>query len=74
LAAGRPVITQETGFSNFLPTGKGLFGFNTMEEILVALDKITANYDANCTAAHEIAREYFADERVIKDLIVRMGL
>ena len=51
LAAGRPVITQETGFSNFLPTGKGLFGFNSMEEILVALDKITANYDANCTAA-----------------------
>ena len=74
LAAGRPVITQETGFSNFLPTGKGLFGFNSMEEILVALDKITANYDANCTAAYEIAREYFADERVIKDLIVRMGL
>src|SRR5205085_2808104 len=30
LAAGRPVITQETGFSNHLPTGKGLFGFATM--------------------------------------------
>jgi hypothetical protein len=24
LAAGRPVITQETGFSNILPTGRGL--------------------------------------------------
>ena len=30
LAAGRPVITQETGFSNALPTGRGLFGFSTM--------------------------------------------
>ena len=27
LAAGRPVITQETGFSNHLPTGAGLFGY-----------------------------------------------
>ena len=33
LATGRPVITQETGFSNALPTGLGLFGFSTMEEI-----------------------------------------
>ena len=28
LAAGRPVITQETGFSHVLPTGKGLFAFS----------------------------------------------
>ena len=27
LAAGRPVVTQETGFSKFVPTGKGLFAF-----------------------------------------------
>ncbi len=33
LACGRPVITQETGFSNVLPTGEGLFAFSTMEEI-----------------------------------------
>lgn len=33
LAAGRPVITQDTGFGNILPTGEGLFAFNTMEEI-----------------------------------------
>ena len=29
LAAGRPVISQETGFSNVFPTGEGLFGFST---------------------------------------------
>jgi len=33
LAAARPVITQETGFSNHLPTGKGLFGFLTDWEV-----------------------------------------
>ena len=27
LAAGRPVVTQDTGFSDVLPTGEGLFAF-----------------------------------------------
>ena len=40
LAAGRPVITQETGFSNILPTGKGLFAFETLDDILAAVDTI----------------------------------
>jgi hypothetical protein len=30
LAAGRPVITQDTGFGKFLPIGEGLFAFNTI--------------------------------------------
>ncbi len=29
LAAGRPVITQDTGFGDVLPTGEGLFAFTT---------------------------------------------
>src|SRR6185369_9841234 len=33
LAAGRPVITQETGFSMFLPAGRGLFGFRDMDDV-----------------------------------------
>ena len=27
LASGRPVVAQETGFSQFVPTGEGLFAF-----------------------------------------------
>ena len=74
LAAGRPVITQETGFSNHLPTGRGLFGFRTMEEILAAIDVIERNYDAASRAAKEIAREYFAADVVLKSLLSRAGL
>ncbi len=74
LAAGRPVITQETGFSKFLPTGKGLFAFNTMEDILAALDEIESDYEGNCRAAREIASEYFAAEKVIGSLMERAGL
>lgn len=74
LAAGRPVITQETGFSKFLPTGKGLFAFKTMEDILAALDAIESDYTGNCRAAQEIAAEYFAAEKVLGSLMEQAGL
>jgi hypothetical protein len=74
LAAGRPVITQETGFSKFLPTGKGLFGFLTMDEILAAVDTIESDYAGSCNAALEIAQEYFAAEKVLDKLMSEAGL
>jgi hypothetical protein len=74
LAAGRPVITQETGFSKFLPTGKGLFSFQTMEDILTVVDEIESDFEGNCRAAREIANEYFAAEKVIGSLMDRAGL
>jgi len=74
LAAGRPVITQETGFSKFIPSGKGLFGFRTMEDILRAVDSIESDYEGNCRAALDIARGYFAAEKVVGSLMERAGL
>ena len=74
LAAGRPVITQETGFSNFLPTGRGLFAFRTMEDILEAIQEINADYDQHSKAALEVAHEYFAAERVLAGMMEHAGL
>jgi hypothetical protein len=74
LAAGRPVITQETGFSKFLPTGKGLFGFRSMEDVLAAVDAIESDYPGHCRAAREIAAEYFAAEKVVGSLMNQVGL
>lgn len=74
LAAGRPVITQETGFSKYLPAGKGLFGFSSMEEILAAVDVIESDYEGSCRAAREIAAEYFDAEKVLGKLMERAGL
>ncbi len=64
LACGRPVITQETGFSNILPTGEGLFAFSTLDEIEEALGRIDRDYARHSAAASRIAREYF-DYRVV---------
>jgi hypothetical protein len=38
LASGRPVIAQETGFSEALPVGAGLFAFETAEDVETALE------------------------------------
>ena len=74
LAAGRPVITQETGFSGHLGSGKGLFGFTTMEDIVRAIDAIESDYAGHCSAARDVAREFFAAEKVVASLMERAGL
>jgi hypothetical protein len=74
LAAGRPVITHETGFSKFYGGHKGLFGFTTMDDILAAVDAIESDYDGHCRAARELAEEYFAAEKVVGSLMQRAGL
>lgn len=74
LAAGRPVITQETGFSRHLPTGAGLFGFTSMDDITRAIDAIESDYARHCRAAREIAREYFDAKKVLGSLMERAGL
>lgn len=74
LAAGRPVITQETGFSNVIPTGRGLFGFSTMDEILAALDAINSDYETHSRAAADLAREYFNYDVVLPRMLNGVGL
>ena len=74
LAAGKPVITQETGFSNILPTGQGLFGFSNLAEILEAVDNINSNYEHHCRAAFELAREFFNYDVVLPGLLGAVGL
>jgi hypothetical protein len=74
LAAGRPVITQDTGFGTVLPTGEGLFAFNTMEEILTAFDAINADYARHSRAARAIAEEYFRAETVLAKVLEDLGL
>jgi GT2 family glycosyltransferase len=74
LAAGRPVVTQETGFSNIFPTGEGLFAFATMDEILAAIDAINRDYERHRRAAFHIAREYFCHEVVLGKLLSDLGI
>ena len=74
LAAGRPVVTQETGFSSILPTGLGLFAFSTVDEVAEAFDAIDADYPANRRGAVDIAREFFSSDVVLRPLLAHVGV
>lgn len=74
LAAGKPVVTQDTAFGNILPVGRGLFAFRNMDDILTAIETIEGDYDRHSRAAREIAQEYFATENVLRSLMERVGL
>ncbi len=73
LAAGRPVITQDTGIKTILPTGVGLFAYSSMDEIIEAFEAISRDYTKHSQAALEISEEYFKAERVLANLLDELG-
>jgi hypothetical protein len=74
LAAGRPVITQETGFTKNYGGEAGLLAFRSLGEIADAVKKINADYPKQSGAARQIAREIFEAEKVLKSLLDRAGI
>jgi hypothetical protein len=74
LAAGKPVVTQETGFSEVVPSGRGLLGFATPDEAVAAVRAVERDPVAHGRAAREIAAEYFAAERVLGALLDAAGI
>lgn len=68
LASGKPVLVQDTGFSNFIETGKGLCSFSSVEDILRGIDDINSNYTKHCKWAREKAEEYFDGTKVLQSL------
>jgi len=74
LAAGRPVITQETGFTDHYGGDAGLLAFSSVAEIAEAVKMINADYKKHSGAARQIAREVFEAEKVLKSLLDRAGI
>lgn len=69
LAAGRPVVAPDTGFSRFLPTGKGLLAFRDIDEAVAAVAELRHDYAGHREAAYELARERFDSDRVLAGLL-----
>jgi GT2 family glycosyltransferase len=74
LAAGRPVITQETGFSNVLPTGCGLHGFATLDEAATAVETVCGDYARAREDARAIAQEWFCSDVVLGELLAHCAV
>jgi hypothetical protein len=69
LAAGRPAIVQDTGFDRALPTGEGLFAFQTLDDAVAAFEAVCSNYPRHARAASELAAEHLGAEKVLGKLI-----
>jgi hypothetical protein len=74
LAAGRPVITQETGFTKTYGGKLGLLSFQSVDDIVDAVKMINANYAKHSRAARALAREFFEAEKVLESVLDRAGI
>ncbi len=74
LAAGRPCVVQDTGFSERIQTGNGLFGFNNLDEAIDAVRAVESDYQRHSRGAVETARQYFDSSVVLHDMLEKIGL
>jgi len=69
LAAGRPVVVQDTGFPAVLPVGEGIVPFTNLEEAAAGIRDVVARHRRHAEAARAIAEEYFDSGRVLTRLV-----
>ena len=73
LASGRPVLAEDTGFGDHLPTGRGLLCFNDLEEAVAGVAEIDRNYSEHMCAARELAEEYFNSQKSLPAMLSACG-
>ena len=74
LASGRPVLVQDTGVGEKLPTGRGLLTFSTMEEALAGFEEINRDYAGHCAVARQLAKEKLSAPVVLQSILERAGV
>lgn len=71
MASGRPVVTQETGFSDWLREDEGVLAFSTAAEAREAIERVCSDYDRHCLAARSLAEACFSAGQVLTALLNR---
>jgi hypothetical protein len=72
LATGRPVVTQASGFDQWLPIGQGLFSYQSVDEAAAALNTIAEDYPRHSAAARNIAERFFDSKTVLNELLAQL--
>jgi hypothetical protein len=73
LASGRPVLAQDTGFGDALPAGRGLLAFESVDDVLAAIQTLRQNYRSHAAAARELAVAYLDSDRVLARFLDAVG-
>lgn len=71
LAAGRPVLCEDTGFTRWVPTGRGLLAFSDIEQAQAGVASIDSDYAAHARAARALAEEHFNAGQILSSIIDR---
>jgi hypothetical protein len=74
LASGKPVLAQDTGLKDWLPSGKGLITFSTLEKAQAGACEITRNYGSHALAARRFAEEFFDSDKVLRRLLRKLSI
>ncbi len=74
LASGRPVVAQETGFSELYPSGSGLLPFADLDGAVSAVESVAGDYERHAKAARGLAEEHFDSDRVLRRLLGELGI
>jgi hypothetical protein len=74
LACGRPVVLQDTGFSEHLPCGEGLFAVRDVEGAAAALETIESDWQFHSGAARELARVHLDTRVVLSRFLGELGI
>lgn len=72
LASGKPVITEETGWSKYIAPGNGLFPFVSIEDAIAGIREVDSNYRFHSKKAIETANEYFDSNKVLNQLLEKL--
>jgi hypothetical protein len=69
LAAGLPVILQDTGFTEWLGTHSGVLAFSSIDEAVECIERVNDAYPDHCRAAREVATRFFDYRMVLPRLL-----
>jgi hypothetical protein len=74
LAAGKPALVQDTGFSENYPVGEGLVPFSTVEEAARGAERIASDYETHAEAARALAEQHFDSDKVLAGFLEQVGV
>jgi hypothetical protein len=74
LASGRPVLAEETGFSEAIPSGRGLIAFRDMDEALSGVDEIDFDYTRHAAWARALAQDVFSSAIGLPRMLAACGV
>ncbi|HLI52687.1 MAG TPA: hypothetical protein VKU88_00020 [Acidimicrobiales bacterium] len=72
LASGRPAVVQDTGWTEWLPSGAGLLAFSTIDQAVEAIESVRADPAGHAAAARRVAETHFDAATVCQEILDRL--